>query len=199
MQNLLLPLSLAIRAASNTESTVDSFVAFSPVSYLEDCAQYEQSSLHPPVLMFMSVHNWTRPGSWKRRCMVAAAKDSSVNGVRWIEDISCFVQFVRGPEAFRARWRTVSQTGVLGRSGGLWECPALPIRGMSWTVLYLWQPLLREASARILDAFFMLSSVIVVFDGTDHESSLILNNHQYFYVWNWWGTWRHRCGVGSLV
>ena len=37
-----------------------------PVSYLELCAQYEQSSLQPPVLMFMRVHICTAEGEWNR-------------------------------------------------------------------------------------------------------------------------------------
>ena len=57
MQNLLEPLALAILAASITESTVESLVASRPVLYLEDWAQYEQSSVQPPVLMFIRVHS----------------------------------------------------------------------------------------------------------------------------------------------
>lgn len=40
MQNLVLPLSLAIRAASRTESTVTIFEAFRPVWYREDWAHW---------------------------------------------------------------------------------------------------------------------------------------------------------------
>lgn len=61
-QNLELPFSFAMRAASRTESTVLILVALSPVSYREDWAQYEQSSLHPPVLMFINVHIWIAAG-----------------------------------------------------------------------------------------------------------------------------------------
>lgn len=71
MQNRVLPFSLAVRAADSTVSTGDIFVATSPVLYREDCAQYEQSSLHPPVLMFISVHIWMARGSWKARWIVA--------------------------------------------------------------------------------------------------------------------------------
>lgn len=38
-----------------------------PVLYLDDCAQYEQSSEHPPVLIFMRVHICTAEGEWNRR------------------------------------------------------------------------------------------------------------------------------------
>jgi hypothetical protein len=46
-----------------TQSAVDQNT---PVSYLELCAQYEQSSLQPPVLMFIKVHICTAEGEWKR-------------------------------------------------------------------------------------------------------------------------------------
>lgn len=51
-------------AASRTASFFINFSAFNPVLYLEDCGQYEQSSLHPPVFIERSVHCCTSLNLW---------------------------------------------------------------------------------------------------------------------------------------
>lgn len=70
MQNRVDPLSRASRAARKTLPRVTSFEALRPVLWRDDWAQYEQSSVQPPVLMLRSVHSWTFDGSLNLRWTV---------------------------------------------------------------------------------------------------------------------------------
>src|SRR5262249_6103757 len=71
MQNRLDPASFARRAAAIMSSVLSIFWACTAVWYREDCGQYLQSSEHPPILMFKSVHCCTARTSWCLRCITA--------------------------------------------------------------------------------------------------------------------------------
>jgi hypothetical protein len=92
MQKRVDPASFALAAASRTSRTFMVGVGLTKVLWRVLWLQYEQSSVHPPVLIDRRVHCWTSDGSQYILCTVDARYMSSWKGREYTPAISSFVQ-----------------------------------------------------------------------------------------------------------